>query len=65
MELFDKIIKIVVSLQIVVLLFIIMAWFGTETGMTAMEMGSWALDMEATYGEGVWERLEALEKMAK
>ena len=41
MELFNKIIKVVVSLQAVVLLFIIMGWFGTETAMTAMEMGAW------------------------
>lgn len=65
MELFNKIIKVVVSLQVVILLLIIMAWFGTETAMTTMEMGSWALEMEATYGEGVWQRLEELEKIAK
>ena len=63
MELFNKIIKVVVSLQVVVLLFIVMGWFGTETAMTAMEMGSWALEMETTYGNGVWQRLEDLEKM--
>ena len=65
MELFNKIIKVVVSLQVVVLLFIVMGWFGAETAMTAMEMGAWALDMEATYGEGVWQRLEELENLAK
>ena len=65
MELFNKIIKVVVSLQVVVLLFIVMGWFGTETAMTAMEMGAWALDMEATYGESVRQRLEELKDLAK